>query len=183
MKDITENVSTIHLAKDLADTLNVSPVTLKKYSLLIEKLSEGAVLFNRNDDKSRLYTDMDVLLIKRTLDIREKEGITYENAVTKALIERNILAVPVDTANRTAPVPPIHISDGTAETFIGVLNAHNDRIDHLIESQENLLNLNKEQNQQIQDLIKQNELLLEQLRLNPPQEDKLRKKSWWQFWK
>ena len=85
MKDITEDVITFYSAKDLANDLNISPITLKKHSLLIEKLSEGDVLFKRNDDKSRIYTDTDVLLIRRTLDLRDKEGMTYENAVIKVL--------------------------------------------------------------------------------------------------
>lgn len=42
MKDITGEAITFYSAKDLANDLNISPVTLKKHSLLIEKLSEGA---------------------------------------------------------------------------------------------------------------------------------------------
>lgn len=183
MKNITDEVTTLYSSKYLATILNVSPVTLKKYSLLIEKISEGAVLFSRNDDKSRNYSDSDVLLIKRTLDIREEEGITYENAVTKVLIEQNIIEDTDVQIGISANVPQKNLSDGTAEAFIDVMNKQNDRIKELIESQEQIVIVNREQTQQIKNLLAQNQLLLEKIQQDSSKEDNSEKKMWWQFWK
>lgn len=194
MKDITEEVVTFHSAKDLAKDLNISPVTLKKHSLLIEKLSDGGVQFKRNEDKSRIYTDTDVLLIRRTLDLREKEAITYENAVIMVLQEDKILDVPDVPNDRTTVVPSDFDFNRTAETFFAVLNEQNDRIDRLIEANEALVKTNKEQSEQIQQLLdhnqKQNALLLEKIEELPsekedgePKKEPPSKKAWWQFWR
>lgn len=182
MKDITDEVNTLYSSKYLATILNISPITLKKYSLLIEKLSKGAVQFSRNDDKSRNYTDTDVLLIKRTLLTREKEGLSYENAVIKVLQEENILDVPGVQIGVSPIVPLKTISDDTVKSFISVLNDQNDRIEKLIESQEQLLSINKAQAQQVQSLLEQNELLLEKIRLDSIKESTPDKKTW-KFWK
>lgn len=186
MKDITGEAITFHSAKDLANDLNISPVTLKKHSLLIEKLSEGGVLFKRNDDKSRIYTDTDVLLIRRTLDLRDKEGMTYENAVIKVLQEEKILDVPPVPNDRTPAVPSDFDFNRTAEAFFAVLNEQNDRIDRLIEANEALVKTNKEQSEQIQQLLehnqKQNALLVEKTEELPFEKEEP-KKAWWQIWK
>ena len=116
-KDISDQVVEFHSAKDVAKQLKISPVTLKKYCLLIEKLSEGGVLYKRNDNRSRIYTDPDVLLIKRTLDLRDEEGITYENAVIKVLKEEKILDVPDVPNDRTPAVPNISDVSRTSEAF------------------------------------------------------------------
>lgn len=193
-KDITHEAIIFHSAKDLSEKLNISPVTLKKHSLLIEKLSGGGVLFKRNDDRSRIYTDTDVLLIRRTLDLREIEGITYEKAVIKVLKEEKILDVPTVPNDRTPIVPNEFDFSRTAEAFFNVLNEQNDRIDRLIEANEALLKTNKDQSEQIQQLLdhnqKQNNLLLEKIEERPsekeedePKKEPSSKKAWWQFWR
>lgn len=104
-KDITDQVFEFHSAKEVAKQFGISPITLKKHCLVIEKISESGVLYKRNDDRSRIYTVPDVLLIKRTLDLRDKEGVTYENALIKVLQEEKILGVPDVPNDRTPAVP------------------------------------------------------------------------------
>ncbi len=194
MKDITGEKITFHSAKDLANDLNISPITLKKYSLLIEKLSGGGVQFSRNDDKSRIYTDTDVLLIRRTIDLRDKEGMTYENAVIEVLQEEKILNVPPVPNDKTPDVPSDFDFNRTAEAFFAVLNKQNARIDRLIEVNEALVKTNKEQSEQIQQLLehsqKQTVLFLEKIEERhsekeeeEPKKETPSKKAWWQFWR
>ena len=194
MKDITGEKITFHSAKDLANDLNISPITLKKYSLLIEKVSGGGVQFSRNDDKSRIYTDTDVLLIRRTIDLRDKEGMTYENAVIEVLQEEKILNVPPVPNDKTPDVPSDFDLNRTAEAFFAVLNKQNDRIDRLIEVNEALIKTNKEQSEQIQQLLehnqKQNGFFLEKIEERhsekeeeEPKKETQSKKAWWQFWR
>lgn len=194
MKDITGEKITFHSAKDLANDLNISPITLKKYSLLIEKVSGGDVQFSRNDDKSRIYTDTDVLLIRRTIDLRDKEGMTYENAVIEVLQEEKILTVPPVPNDKTPDVPSDFDFNRTSEAFFAVLNKQNARIDRLIEVNEALVKTNKEQSEQIQQLLehnqKQNGLFLEKIEERhsekeeeEPKKETPSKKAWWHFWR
>lgn len=44
MRDISKEITSYQSAKDVAKALNIKPVTLKKYSLLIEKISKGKML-------------------------------------------------------------------------------------------------------------------------------------------
>lgn len=180
MKDISANATTYHSSKDVAKQLNISPVTLKKYSLLIEKLSNGAVTYVRNDDKSRVYADTDVLLITRTLELRDTEGITFENAVIKALIEQNILAVPPVPNGRTPAVPSNDLSSVSANDFLAVLQEQNAHIGKLLKSNEELVQSNKELSEKMQLLIDK-VTALEEPAENIEEPTPPKKKRWWQI--
>lgn len=174
-RDISEEVVTFYSAKEVADKLGISPVTLKKHSLVIEKLSEGGVSYDRNDNRSRIYTDQNVQLIKRTLDTREKENTTYENAVIKVLQEEDILKVPEDSNDRSPAVPSEYDVNRTHEAFLSVLNKQNEHIERLMTMNEELVKENQNLSENIKDLFE---------KFNYEEQKKLdtsKNKKWWQF--
>lgn len=62
---------------DVAHKMDISPSTLRKYSLLLE---ENGVIFKRNAKNSRQYTESDVMTLQRMITLMKTDGVTVENA-------------------------------------------------------------------------------------------------------
>lgn len=184
MRDISEEVKTYQSAQDVAKELKISKVTLKKHSLLIEKLSKGNVQFERNGDRSRLYTVPDVRFIRRTLEMHEQNGLTYEKAVKSILIEDGILNDPNEPSDRTPVEPSKNELDGTANALLAVLKEQNDQINNLIKANSELVKSNSdlvESNKELSDQMK--EFFEEKKALEEGKEYPQKEKKWWQLFK
>lgn len=66
---------------EVCKQLNISPSTLRKYSLRFE--SEG-ILFKRNKSNSRIYTVTEVAALRESMTVTKSGDITFENAVREA---------------------------------------------------------------------------------------------------
>lgn len=66
---------------EVCKQLNISPSTLRKYSLRFE--SEG-ILFKRNKNNSRIYTVTEVVALRESMTVTKSGDITFENAVREA---------------------------------------------------------------------------------------------------
>lgn len=66
---------------EVCKQLNISPSTLRKYSLRFE--SEG-ILFKRNKNNSRIYTVTEVVALRESMTVTKNGDITFENAVREA---------------------------------------------------------------------------------------------------
>lgn len=62
---------------DVAEQLGIKESTLRKYSLLLEKYGYE---FNKNDRGQRGYTDSDIIVLRRVMDLKSG-GMTLEKAV------------------------------------------------------------------------------------------------------
>jgi DNA-binding transcriptional MerR regulator len=62
---------------DVCTLLNIKDATLRKYALLLKKA--GYVFFTDGQGK-RGYNNEDVIVLKRLLEIKEKENVTIEQA-------------------------------------------------------------------------------------------------------
>ena len=67
---------------EVCKQLNISPSTLRKYSLRFE--TEG-ILFKRNKSNSRIYTVTEVAALRESMTVIKSGDITFENAVREAL--------------------------------------------------------------------------------------------------
>lgn len=67
---------------EVCKQLNISPSTLRKYSLRFE--SEG-ILFKRNKSNSRIYTVTEVAALRESMTVTKSGDITFENAVREAV--------------------------------------------------------------------------------------------------
>lgn len=61
----------------VAEELDVSTSTLRKYSLLLE---ENGIEFKRNAKNSRQYTDKDVITLQKFITLVKTDGMTVEDA-------------------------------------------------------------------------------------------------------
>lgn len=66
---------------EVCKQLNISPSTLRKYSIRFE--SEG-ILFKRNKSNSRIYTVTEVAALRESMTVTKSGDITFENAVKEA---------------------------------------------------------------------------------------------------
>jgi DNA-binding transcriptional MerR regulator len=72
----------IYTTKDISGLLNVQPVTLKKYCQLLEK--EGYI-FTRNTRNHREYTDQDIIIFRKLLEVKDDTNTTLEHAVKRVM--------------------------------------------------------------------------------------------------
>lgn len=171
-REISDDVVTFHSSKDIAKKIGISPITLKKYSLLIEKVSEGGVLYERNDKNSRLYSDTDVLLIIRTLKIRDTEAVPFEKAAKIVLIEEGVIS---EQNDGTPAVLTNYSEKEEIKEIYSVLNTQNTHIASLIEANKELIDTNKQLSNQMEQILKKINIE-ESKKLNQPE-----KKKWWRF--
>lgn len=71
-----DKVFIVYNPGDVAEQLGVKESTLRKYSLLLEKYGYE---FNKNDRGQRGYTDSDIIVLRRMLDLKNG-GMTLEKA-------------------------------------------------------------------------------------------------------
>ncbi|PFR34046.1 hypothetical protein COK29_33915, partial [Bacillus cereus] len=67
----------VYTANEVYNRLGVSGSTLRKYSDVLER--EGYVV-KKNSRGRREYTDFDVFLIERLVDLSKQDGMTLEKA-------------------------------------------------------------------------------------------------------
>lgn len=66
---------------EVCKQLNISPSTLRKYSIRFE--SEG-IFFKRNKNNSRIYTVTEVVALQESMTVTKNGDMTFENAVREA---------------------------------------------------------------------------------------------------
>lgn len=95
---------------EVRQELDIQDSTLRKYSLLLE---EEGLIFERHKNNRRIYTELHVKTLKRSLELKKDADMTLETAVKLACKE--IKAHPIvehDTV--TSITPQRHDSDVTA---------------------------------------------------------------------
>ena len=73
-----------------AKKLGIAVTTLRKYCSLIEKESGNTSYFERDSNNSRLYTHVDILLLKRVISLKVRPDFSLKKAVRQALSEKDV---------------------------------------------------------------------------------------------
>lgn len=76
-----------------AKKLGIAVTTLRKYSSLIEKLSGNKSYFERDSNNSRLYTHIDVSVLKRVIALKVRPDFSLEKSIKQALSENDVASV------------------------------------------------------------------------------------------
>ena len=96
---------------EVCKQLNISPSTLRKYSLRFE--SEG-ILFKRNKSNSRIYTVTEVVTLRDSITATKSGDITFENAVREAAEGLKGASTITPENGVTSPPPRRHDDVATA---------------------------------------------------------------------
>ncbi|MBC9720082.1 MAG: hypothetical protein H9W82_01345 [Lactobacillus sp.] len=76
-----------------AKKLGIAVTTLRKYSSLIEKLSGNKSYFERDSNNSRLYSHIDVSVLKRVIALKVRPDFSLEKSIKQALSENDVASV------------------------------------------------------------------------------------------
>ncbi|WP_313469260.1 hypothetical protein [Carnobacterium sp.] len=76
-----------------AKKLGIAVTTLRKYSSLIEKSSGNKAYFERDSNNSRLYTHVDVSILKRVIALKVRPDFSLEKSIKQALSENDVASV------------------------------------------------------------------------------------------
>lgn len=96
---------------EVCERLNCSPSTLRKYSL---KFEEEGILFKRNQNNSRIYTDTQFVALQEAMTATKNGERTLEDAVREA--SKALKGATVITPENAVTEPPSqrHDDDATA---------------------------------------------------------------------
>lgn len=84
-----EVIEEMHTPSYVAQALHIKPTTLRKYSLLVEQLTEDLNRYKRynNEGQTRQYSDSDINDLKRVIKLKGITGITLRDAVNTVFVD------------------------------------------------------------------------------------------------
>jgi len=169
----------------VAKELDISPSTLRKYSLLLE---ENGIEFKRNAKNSRQFTSQDVITLQNFITLIKTDGMTVEDAAS--IIANNIPnrnktdensdmhnAVERHDSDMAANVPAMLTKE--LKELQDVIKAQQETIDEFRKSQEErdayFIEILEELQGEIKELQKQKEL--PQPKIEDTQQEEPKKKK------
>lgn len=180
---IYENVSQV------AKRLKISPSTVKKYYLLIE--SYNCFAFKRDERERIVFSDYDVRLLQRLVELKSMPQVTLEDACKLLLNEEGLT---VNNTDMTVITPEsddlkevLKELKDTVELQQKQLQNQNEQIaklTSLLESQQKLLvHSNNIEKQQVTDRDKAVMTVIRELQEVKQMVAASNEKKWYQFWK
>lgn len=171
--------------EDVSDILGMSSSTVKKYYLLIE---EHGYRFKRSQEGHVLFSESDIQLFKKLIEVKNQKGMTLPKAVKRVISSMTDVTVMTDEI----------MTDTTDITAITVMTEDIGQIKEIMLKQNQMLMSQQEQinsllieQQQSKKLIESNstkrdELLMQSIRETQEVKKMLAaasqesKKKWWQ---
>jgi DNA-binding transcriptional MerR regulator len=182
--------------EDVAKELGMSPSTVKKYYLLIE---QHGYRFRRTQQGQVMFTDYDVQLFRKLIQLKNEPGMTLQKAVEKVMSLITDITVATDTTDMS------DTKDIVDPTTMTVITEDLNQLKEILAKQHELLQI---QQQQINKLIQEQEKNQKRLESGVSERDKLlmqsiretqetkrlllevkeqiaaaQEKKWWKFWK
>ncbi|TWG49482.1 DUF3967 domain-containing protein [Bacillus subtilis] len=166
---------------DVARELGLSPSTIKKYYLLIE---ENGYRFTRSRTGKVIFSERDLEIFKRLIQIKNEKGIKVVDAVKTVISSITDVTVWKESAAATEfEEPPVDITvmKETMEQMHEIIKNQQKQIDQLLESQ------NQTQKLLESGSTDRDKLLLQSIRETQELKQLIlennKKKKWWQFGK
>ncbi|MBW9315171.1 DUF3967 domain-containing protein [Bacillus subtilis] len=166
---------------DVARELGLSPSTIKKYYLLIE---ENGYRFTRSRTGKVIFSERDLEIFKRLIQIKNEKGIKVVDAVKTVISSITDVTVWKESAAATEfEEPPVDIivMKETMEQMHEIIKNQQKQIDQLLESQ------NQTQKLLESGSTDRDKLLLQSIRETQELKQLIlennKKKKWWQFGK
>lgn len=85
-RDFEELVSSTQAAKKL----DISAATLRKYSVIVEKVTANPKYYQRNKQKARLYSEKDISDLENFRNLFKKEDLTLDQAAQRIFAISNV---------------------------------------------------------------------------------------------
>ncbi|CAI6329694.1 DUF3967 domain-containing protein [Bacillus subtilis] len=166
---------------DVARELGLSPSTIKKYYLLIE---ENGYRFTRSRTGKVIFSERDLEIFKRLIQIKNEKGIKVVDAVKTVISSITDVTVWKESATATEfEEPPVDITvmKETMEQMHEIIKNQQKQIDQLLENQ------NQTQKLLESGSTDRDKLLLQSIRETQELKQLIlennKKKKWWQFGK
>ncbi|WP_064911588.1 DUF3967 domain-containing protein, partial [Bacillus subtilis] len=163
---------------DVARELGLSPSTIKKYYLLIE---ENGYRFTRSRTGKVIFSERDLEIFKRLIQIKNEKGIKVVDAVKTVISSITDVTVWKESAAATEfEEPPVDITvmKETMEQMHEIIKNQQKQIDQLLESQ------NQTQKLLESGSTDRDKLLLQSIRETQELKQLIlennKKKKWWQ---
>ncbi|PDZ33757.1 DUF3967 domain-containing protein [Bacillus toyonensis] len=191
----------IYTAKDVYSRLNVSDSTLRKY---VEVLQRESYIIRKNKQGKREYTDSDIMVIEKLIELSKHDGMTLEKAA-KMIAQRLEIANPnVETEeSKETDLIPFHIQEQLQQQYSVMaqemnqsmlamekrlseqakqsneeikasVEAHNERVEKRLEARDETLMKTLRE-------MQETKRMMQEFR-DEVAAAKEKKKPWWKFW-
>ncbi|MGX5628410.1 DUF3967 domain-containing protein [Bacillus cereus] len=173
----------------IAKRVRVSPSTVKKYYLLIE--SYNCYVFKRDEQGRVIFSDYDLRLLQRLIELKNMPQVTLEEACKLLLEEEGLknreTVMTVITPEDSDLKALLHELKSTVEIQQKQLQTQSEQINqltNLLESQQKLLvDSNTVEKKQINDRDKAVITVMRELQEVKQMIAANNEKKWYQFWK
>ena len=166
---ITLNSEKFYSSKEVADRLSIQPVTVRKYSQLLE---DKGYIFNRDEKGWRRYSKNDLQALKHLINLKSDGKSVDESVdVVAHLYHSNLSILPTDTTLQ---------EENSLKLFMENQMEFNkeilERLDQQEQFQEKLIQRLDERDKNL--MIALNQSLETQKQIASTKE-----KKWWRFWR
>lgn len=100
--------------KEMADMLGLEPVTLRKYSIALEK---AGYIFLRNDSDRRLYSERDAMALQHLKALRERNALNVDNAAMAVATRFSQVNESVETVTHSQNLPAKSVHERSDERY------------------------------------------------------------------
>lgn len=135
--------------KEMSEMLSIEPVTLRKYSIALEK---AGYIFIRNDSDHRLYTERDVISLQHLKALRERNALNVDNAAMAVTTRFFQVNGPSETVTHGENLPVLADTE-RYEALESKVDAQAEQIAQLIELNQRLIERLDERDAHINELV------------------------------
>lgn len=123
--------------KEAAEAIGIAAATLRKYSQIVEEVTQDEDFFDRTDQNIRTYSSKDVILLKRIAVESKEEGLSVKDFTTKLLNDEPQLfespAEESDTTEVTNPLENTQAVSSSVMELLKIIDQQNQKIDQLMQ--------------------------------------------------
>lgn len=182
MENVTEIYKRTYWANDIADLLDISPSTLRKWSLLLE--AEG-YHFIRDEHNRRAYTDYDLIALRKLKEFLNNK-MSMENAIKAVSLlhsqkENDTPGTGIVTNDYKRLEERYHSLDQSFKEYVQQQQEFNKALLEQLKRQEEYIEQSIKERDR--DLMQTLNGIIETNRIIAAAQEQREKKKWYQFWK
>lgn len=164
--------------EDVAKQIGLSPSTVKKYYLLVEKYGYR---FRRNNQGQLTFTDSDIQLFNEIILVKNEPGITVQRAVE--IVMSSITDITVQGNTNITDMTEIKVISAITEQFNEIRSLVVSQNQTIIDQQEEIKNLikNQEENRRLieeREIKERDALLMKSIQETRELKEQI-SKPWW----
>lgn len=166
---MTEDFQGRLFPKEAADAVGIAPATLRKYSQIVEEVTENDDFFARTEQGIRTYSAANITLLKRIAIDSKEEGLSVKEFTKKLFEEDEQLfesteAVASDTEDESSLSPSVdntQVISPSVRELLSIIDQQNKKIDQLLQMMNQFTTEVRSELTEVKPMLEKSQQLLE----------------------